>query len=44
MISYQSRLLALYSFSTSAAVAQKTYAKFQERYTANAEIFRQKMN
>ena len=33
-----------YAFSTEQAVAQKTYVKFNQPYTANLEEFKKKVN
>lgn len=38
-----SKYIPRYAFSTTAAIAQKTYSKFSERYAANLEAFKKKV-
>lgn len=38
-----SRFLPLYRFSANSTIAQKTFAKFQEKHAANMEAFKRKM-
>lgn len=39
-----SRCVSKFGFSAQQAVAQKTYVKFNERYAANIEEFKKKVN